>query len=95
MPELSPPEWNQFVELVRNCLESPTEVPKAPLILRELSFGVLAKAEKHDFAKILSHESPHGTRLAVFGMEYLCKAAALPPEFAEHYVKILMELPNS
>jgi len=94
VPELSPPEWNQFVELIRNCLESPTEAPKAPLILRELSFGALSGASRHDFGKTLSKESPHGTKLAIFGIEYLCKAAMLPSEFAEHFVRILMDLPN-
>lgn len=92
IPELSPPEWNMFLELIRSCLESPTETPKTPLLLREIGFAALAESSDYSFAGTLGLESPHSVRLAMAGIEYLCKASGLPPEFAEHYSAVLMKL---
>jgi len=89
-PSLAPPEWDNFIEFIRNCLETPIETAKAPLLLRELAFSRLAQG--NDFAEVLARESPHAARLAMAGIEYLCKAAQLPPEFGENYINMLMQV---
>ena len=91
-PSLAPPEWDKFLELIRNCLETPIETTKAPLLLREVAFSRLSQANELKFAEVLARESPHSARLAIVGIEYFCKAAQLPPEFDERFINILMKI---
>jgi len=79
--DLSLPEWDRFVQFVRETLEAPTELARAPLILRELAWAHLSGSPDYGFAGILSTESPRAAKYALLGAEYLCRAAKLPPEF--------------
>jgi len=80
-PDLSLPEWERFLQLVRQCLDAPVELQHAPLILREVGFSVLRGDTTMVFAKTLCSRSPQGARFAVLIASYLGKAAKLPPDF--------------
>lgn len=87
---LTPPLWNTFIQLIRQALDAPTEIPQAPLLLREIAWTMLANNSDLSFATTLANESPQAAKLALLGIEYLCKAAKLPPEFTDIYVDLLM-----
>ena len=91
-PDLSLPEWDRFLQLVRQCLDAPFELQHAPLILRESAFSVLRGDKGREFAKILCSESPQGARFALLIPTYLGRAAKLPPEFAKAADDILLPL---
>jgi hypothetical protein len=78
---LSLPEWDMFVQIVRQALDSPVELNRTPLIIREIAWSLLGGIQDREFAKQLSSRFPHGARFAVLGLDYVCKAAQLPPEF--------------
>ncbi|MGA2261915.1 MAG: hypothetical protein ABSH28_10795 [Acidobacteriota bacterium] len=79
--DLSLPEWDRFVQFVRETLESPIELSRAPLILREVAWAHLSTAPDYGFASTLAAESPRSAKYALLGTEYLCRATKLPPEF--------------
>lgn len=84
--DLRLPEWDRFVELVRQLLDAPLQVGHAPLILREIAWAALdAGTGKSDgitaFARTLAASSPQGARFAVLALGYLLRAARLPREF--------------
>lgn len=84
--DLQLPEWDRFVELVRQLLDAPLEVSRAPLLLREVAWSALGTGTgKSDgvtqFARVLAGASPQGARFAVLVLDYLCRAARLPREF--------------
>jgi hypothetical protein len=86
--DLALPEWDRFVELVRQMLDAPLEVSRAPLFLREVGWTILAGNAKSQtgtssFAQELAASSPQGARFALLGLAYLCRAAVLPKEFKE------------
>lgn len=76
------PEWNRFVQLARQMLDSPEQAQMAPLILREVGFSCFLKSTTSPFIRQLLSESPHGGKFALLVTGYLCKAGKLPPEFA-------------
>lgn len=82
-PDLSLPEWERFLQLVRQCLDAPFELQNTPLILREAGFSVLRGDAAKMFGKTLCAESPQGAKFALLIPTYLGKAAKLPPEFAK------------
>ena len=90
--DLSLPEWDRFLQLVRQCLDAPFELQRTPLILREAAFAILAGDGSNEFAKTLSRESPQGARFALLVPTYLARAAKLPPEFAKTADDILLPL---
>jgi hypothetical protein len=90
--DLSLPEWDRFLQLVRQCLDAPFELQRAPLILREAGFSTLRPGDGREFAKTLCAESPQGARFALLVPTYLGKAAKLPPEFAKIADEILLPL---
>ncbi len=90
--DLSLPEWDRFLQLVRQCLDAPFELQRAPLILREAGFSALRGDTKREFAKTLCAESPQGARFSLLIPTYLGKAAKLPPEFAKIADEILLPL---
>lgn len=81
IPDLALPEWDRFVQLVRQLLDSPLDVQHAPLILREVGFGLLSEDKSYPFVKELCSESPQGGKFALLIPSYLCRASQLPPEF--------------
>ncbi len=91
-PDLSLPEWDRFLQLVRQCLDAPFELQRAPLILREAGFSLLRGDTKRTFGRLLCSESPQGARFALLIPTYLGKAAKLPPEFAKAADDILLPL---
>lgn len=80
---LSLPEWDRFLQLVRQLLDAPAEVQKVPLILREIGFSLLNGDASYDFARILCSESPQAAKFALLIPNYLFRAAKLPPEFGK------------
>lgn len=90
--DLSLPEWDRFLQLVRQCLDAPFELQHAPLILREAGFSALRGDAARVFGKTLCSESPQGARFAVLIPTYLGRAAKLPPEFAKAADDILLPL---
>jgi len=89
---LSLPEWDMFVQTVRQTLDSPVELNRTPLIIREISWSLLAGMGNREFAKQLSSRFPQGARFAVLGVDYVCKAAQLPPEFRTILTSELMSI---
>jgi hypothetical protein len=92
LPELALPEWNQFVQLVRNCLDAPTEVSRVPLLVREVAWSFLSPSPNLAFAEALAAASPQAARLAILGVEYVCRAAKLPPEFQATFSQLLLRI---
>jgi hypothetical protein len=91
-PDLTPPHWDQFVQFVRQCLDSPFEANRSPLILKEKGWIYLAAEKGSDgFLKTLVAESPQGAKLAILGAEYLYRTAKLPPEFASRLTSDLLK----
>lgn len=91
LPDLSLPEWNRFVQLVRQALDAPYELLRSPLIVREVAWSLLSEDKSSSFVRTLTMESPQGARLAVLGIEYLCRASKLPPEFMSQLTHALLE----
>lgn len=83
MENLTPPEWDRFVQLTRQTLDAPTQALVAPLIAREIAWSYLGSTQSTAFAKILAAQSPYAGKFCLLGTEYLSKAAKLPPEFGE------------
>lgn len=77
------PEWTRFVQLARQMLDSPEQAQMVPLILRETGFNSFLKSGSSPFVKRLLSESPHGGKFSLLVSGYLCRAAKLPPEFAQ------------
>lgn len=90
--DLSLPEWDRVLKLVRQCLDAPFELQRAPLILREAGFSILREDTAREFAKTLCVESPRGARFALLIPTYLGKAAKLPPKFAKIADEVLLPL---
>jgi len=90
--ELTLPNWDQFLQLIRHCLDAPVEVSKSPLLVRELAWSYLSGEDNLDFAKILAAESPQAAKLSLLGAEYLCRAAKLPSEFGTNLSKVLLDI---
>jgi hypothetical protein len=90
--DLSLPEWDRFLQLVRQCLDAPFDLQHAPLILREAAFSALRGDTTRAFAKTLCAESPQGARFALLIPTYLGRAAKLPPEFVKAADEILLPL---
>jgi hypothetical protein len=89
---LSLPDWARFIQLVRQLLDSPIDVVRTPLILREVAFSYLVDQPDRAFAREMCKEWPQAGRFAVLIVDYLFKAAKLPPTFLETGNSILMPL---
>lgn len=92
VPNLALPEWERFLTLVRQLLDAPVEVQRAPLILREVGFSVLAADSTRAFARTICSESPQGARFALLIADYLARASKLPPEFHQTSDGLLLPL---
>jgi len=89
--ELSLPEWDAFVELVRLAFENPVNFNTLPLYLKELSFCYLTeKPESYNYAKIIIGRDKFTSNFALRLSEYLNKACGLPPEFNEVFTRAIV-----
>lgn len=79
--DLTLPNWNGFVQFIRQCLDAPTECARAPLILRELGWAQLSEPHESDLLRNLAMENRQAAKFALLSLEFLCVAANLPPEF--------------
>jgi len=77
VPDLSLPEWDKFLNLVRQMLDAPIAVQSVPLIIREVGFSLLNNDHSFQFAKLLCAESSQAARFSVLVTDYLSKAARL------------------
>ena len=78
--ELSLPEWQRFIKLIRQLLDAPLDVARAPLILREIGFNRLQNGDR-SFACTLCQEAPQAASFAVLIIGYFFRAGELPSEF--------------
>ncbi len=90
--KLSLPEWEKFIQLVRQCLDAPLELARTPLILREVGFSLLAGDKARAFAAVLCSESSQGARFATLIPAYLARATRLPPDFAREADEAILPL---
>jgi hypothetical protein len=90
--DLSLPDWDKFIRLVRQLLDSPLDVAKSALILREVGFSYLANSADREFAKRICRGSPQAGRFSLLAVDYLLTAARLPKEFIETCESSLLPL---
>jgi hypothetical protein len=91
--ELTPPEWNKFVQLTRHILEAPRQALFAPLLAREVAWGYLNDdKDSIEFARLMAVEQPQSGKFCLLAAEYLGKAAKVPPEFAQKYSKQFLQI---
>ncbi len=88
---LAIPEWERFVQLVRETLESPYALGSVPLLLRECAWARLGSSPS-SFAPDVVRQNSHGAKFALLICEYVCEAAKLPPEFRKELSAMLLEL---
>lgn len=81
--EMELPEWDRFVQLIRQLLEEPHSTSDVPLLLREIAFEYLDKNVTTDFSKILAQNNPQASKFALLISSYVCRAANLPKDFDE------------
>lgn len=79
--DLSLPEWQRLIKLIRQLLDSPLDVARVPLILREVGFNYLRSPVDCRFASALCMEAPQAARFAVLIIGYIFKAGRLPDDF--------------
>jgi hypothetical protein len=91
-PDLSLPEWERFLILVRQLLDSPLALQQVPLILREVAFAVLNEDPEMKFAAGLCADAPQAARFALLIPGYFARAAQLPPEFSYSADNLLISL---
>ena len=82
--ELSLPEWERFIKLVRQLLDAPVDIARVPLILREVGFACIRNPVDYVFAKTLCREAPQAARFAILIVGYLFRAARLPDDFRKN-----------
>lgn len=89
--DLSLPEWDMFVELIRLSFQNPINFNILPLFLKEISFCYLAdEPQMYSYAKNLSKKDQFTSTFALRLSEYLNKACQLPPEFNDIFAKAIV-----
>ncbi|MGY6209898.1 hypothetical protein ACXEO8_07960 [Cytobacillus firmus] len=89
--EIELPEWNLFVQLIRQFLEEPYSTSKVPLILREVAFETMDDTSiSYSFSKELALKNSQAAKFAVLITSYVCKAALLPKDFETLITEKLM-----
>jgi hypothetical protein len=76
---------------VGHGLNSPTELPYAALLLREMAWNFLADSNDLVFAKTLAGEKRSAAKMALLGAEYISYAGKLPPEFVSTATRLVLE----
>lgn len=93
--ELSLPEWNIFLQLVRSCLDNPYETSITPLLIKEIAFEYITEDDirkELTYSRKLAIANSHASRYAILIIDYLCKAIKLPPEFNQIITSRLMKI---
>lgn len=92
--DLTLPEWEIFIQLIRQCLEEPYSTAYVPLLMREIAFEFITPKSlfSWEFSKTLANENLQAAKFALMISSYVCKAAKVPPEFYEIIQKRLLEI---
>jgi hypothetical protein len=93
--DLSLPEWNMFVNLVRASIEKPLSIALAAIILKELAFGFLMEQDPDDkwsYLETLVKKDSYASKISIQIIDYLSKAAQLQRDFSDLPSTILMKL---
>lgn len=87
--ELELQNWNGFIQLCRNLMDSPSNIPKCINILRELSFKqIVDRIPNKD--KYLKEQLEHNNRIRQFSSfmsSYIVLATNLPKDLNDHLDK--------
>lgn len=75
------PEWNSFVQLVRHYLEAPATAFQVPWLLRAHA-NALLKDELFNSIPVTRSDMTL-LKLAMFTLDYVCRAAGVPKDFAD------------
>lgn len=93
--DLSLPDWDIFLQLIRNCLEKPHSTTIIPLLLKELAFYYLTedslKKEMSYLSKLASNDL-YTAKFAYLTSTYFCQATRIPQEFNEIISDHLLKL---
>ena len=93
---LTLPEWSNFIQLVRACMDCPLELSIVPIILKELAFQHLQEQlsldDSNQFIKKLVLENPQASKCAILIVDYIVRAARIPVEFANEASAYIMRL---
>lgn len=84
---LALPEWNSFLQLVRNHLESPHFTFQEPDVLRMAALDIL---DGHPFLKRIQHD-PMVVKLSMLTALYYVRAARFPAETAVRIQDLFVE----
>ncbi|WP_104059684.1 hypothetical protein [Jeotgalibacillus proteolyticus] len=80
--EIELPEWEVFVQLIRQFLEEPYSTSRVPLLLRELAFETMATDKStYELSRQLANKYSQSGKFAIMIASYVCKAALLPKDF--------------
>ncbi|MGH0425691.1 hypothetical protein [Bacillus pretiosus] len=91
--EIELPEWDTFVQLIRQCLEEPYATSRVPLLLREVAFEAMSDNSKEfTFSQKLAQKYPQSAKFAILICAYVCKAAMLPKDFDTKILERLMKI---
>lgn len=85
--DLTVPQWERFLNLLRQSLNSPRDALRSALVAREVawSFFDAGRTEPLTFAAELAKEAPHAAKICLLAAEYLARAARLSPEFGKTF----------
>lgn len=86
---LALPEWNSFLQLVRNLLERPSSAFALPWILRRLALDIGKGSEP---LKSVCVTDLLAVKFAMLTISYLCKACRLPGEFEKELISKLVSV---
>ncbi|AST91065.1 hypothetical protein BC6307_07125 [Sutcliffiella cohnii] len=91
--EIELPEWDLFVQLIRQFLEEPYSTSRIPLLLREIAFETMsAHSSDYTLSRQLATKYSQAAKFAVMIASYVCKAALLPKDFDSLISEKLMDL---
>lgn len=91
--DLRLPEWDAFVQLVRQCLDQPFAVSHVPLLMREIAFEFINNSNQEwKFSKQLAKNNLQAAKFSLLITEYICKATKVAPEFKEALVNRLLSI---
>jgi len=91
--EIGLPEWDLFVQLIRQFLEEPYAVSNVPLFLREVAFESMTnESRQFNFSKVLANKNLQSAKFSILISSYVCKAAMLPKDFDNLIIDKLMKL---